>query len=166
MGNIRYAVPPDTDFMMEYRLLYATHSKYEKDWNSYPHAHYFAELFFVADGEGTFCVEEETFPIRKNDLIVVNPNIVHTEYSSREHPLEYIVLGVERLCFRLEDHRQYLVFHNRESGGDNGDISFYFRTIQEEMSKEQEKYAQVCQYLLGALIIRLMRRTRENIMVL
>ena len=27
MGNIRYAVPPDTDFMMEYRLLYATHSK-------------------------------------------------------------------------------------------------------------------------------------------
>lgn len=162
MGNIRYAVPPDTDFMMEYRLLYATHSKYEKDWNSYPHAHYFAELFFVADGEGTFCVEEETFPIRKNDLIVVNPNIVHTEYSSREHPLEYIVLGVERLCFRLEDHRQYLVFHNRESGGDNGNISFYFRTIQEEMSKEQEKYAQVCQYLLGALIIRLMRRTREK----
>lgn len=30
------------------------------------------------------------------------------------------------------------------------------------MSKEQEKYAQVCQYLLGALIIRLMRRTRKK----
>lgn len=162
MGNVRYAAPADKDFMTDYKLLYATHSRYEKDWNSCPHAHYFAELFYVADGEGKFCVEEETFPIMRGDLVVVNPNIVHTEYSSRKNPLEYIVLGVERLCFQMKDHRQYLLFHNRMSREENQEIEFYFRGIQREMSEEKEWYGQACQHLLEVLIIQLMRRTGER----
>lgn len=162
MGNIRYEVPKDTDYLPEYQLLYAAHSRYETDWNSCPHVHYFAELFYVVDGEGTFCVENENFPIRKNDLVIVNPNIVHTEYSSQKRHLEYIVLGVEHLCFAKKDNRQYLVFHNRERGEEKKNIDFCFRTIHEEMSQEQEKYAQVCRYFLGALILLLMRRTGEK----
>lgn len=162
MGNIRYEVPPGTDFLPEYQLLYAAHSRYETDWNSCPHVHYFSELFYVVDGEGTFCVEDENFSIRRNDLVVVNPNIVHTEYSSQKHPLEYIVLGVEHLCFEKKDSSQYLVFHSPEKEEEKKDIDFYFRTIHREMSREQEKYAQVCGYLLGALIILLMRRTGEK----
>ena len=31
------------------RFLYITYSKYENDWNSLPHIHPFAELFYVKE---------------------------------------------------------------------------------------------------------------------
>lgn len=162
MGNIRYEVPEEAKFLEDYRLLYSSHSRYETDWNSCPHVHHFAELFYVADGEGTFSVEEESFPIRRNDLVIVNPNVAHTEYSSRKFPLEYIVLGVEHLHFEKKDSRQYLVFHNAENSEEKRNLDFYFRTIQAETSRQKEGYTKVCQCLLGALILILMRRTGQK----
>ena len=103
MGNIRHSFNTsnqETTFsQMPYRLLYSSYSKYEQDWESYPHTHYFSELFYVLNGCGSFIVEEESFPIRKQDLIIINPSIRHTEVSDKNSPLEYIVLGVEGLNF-------------------------------------------------------------------
>ena len=51
MGNIRHSFNTsnqETTFsQMPYRLLYSSYSKYEQDWESYPHTHYFSELFYV-----------------------------------------------------------------------------------------------------------------------
>ncbi|HBM32906.1 MAG TPA: AraC family transcriptional regulator, partial [Lachnospiraceae bacterium] len=45
MGNIRHSFNTsnqETTFsQMPYRLLYSSYSKYEQDWESYPHTHYF-----------------------------------------------------------------------------------------------------------------------------
>lgn len=76
MGNIRHSFNTsnqETTFsQMPYRLLYSSYSKYEQDWESYPHTHYFSELFYVLNGCGSFIVEEESFPIRKQNLIIIN----------------------------------------------------------------------------------------------
>ena len=105
MGNIRHSFNTsnqETTFsQMPYRLLYSSYSKYEQDWESYPHTHYFSELFYVLNGCGSFIVEEESFPIRKQNLIIINPSIRHTEVSDKNSPLEYIVLGVEGLNFLI-----------------------------------------------------------------
>ena len=54
MGNIRHSFNTsnqETTFsQMPYRLLYSSYSKYEQDWESYPHTHYFSELFYVLNG--------------------------------------------------------------------------------------------------------------------
>lgn len=162
MGNIRYEAPEETKFLEDYKLLYSSHSRYETDWNSCPHVHHFAELFYVVNGEGTFSVEEERFPIRRNDLVIVNPNVAHTEYSSRKLPLEYIVLGVEHLHFEKIDGRQYLVFQNSGNSEEKRNLDFYFQTIQGEMSRQREGYMKVCQCLLSALILLLMRRAGQK----
>ena len=113
MGNIRHSFNTsnqETTFsQMPYRLLYSSYSKYEQDWESYPHTHYFSELFYVLNGCGSFIVEEESFPIRKQNLIIINPSIRHTEVSDKNSPLEYIVLGVEGLNF--------LIYNDKESSG-------------------------------------------------
>ena len=88
------------------RLLFSSHSKYERDWQSYRHTHRFAELFYVCAGNGSFCVEDNSFPIARHTVILVNPNIVHTEISSQNSPLEYISLGVEDLHFAFEADRE------------------------------------------------------------
>ena len=50
-------------------------------------------------GNGSFITEGMEFPVSKNDMVIINPNVQHTEKSVRTEPLEYIVLGIEGLSF-------------------------------------------------------------------
>ena len=42
-------------------------------------------------------METNYYDIKEDDLIIVNPHVLHTEISKPNHPLEYIVVGVEGL---------------------------------------------------------------------
>lgn len=148
---------------MPYRLLYSSYSKYEQDWESYPHTHYFSELFYVLNGCGSFIVEEESFPIRKQDLIIINPSIRHTEVSDKNSPLEYIVLGVEGLNFLIYNDKEYLNIHCEDF---SENLDFYFHTILREMDEQKESYETICQNLLEALVIQLSRHTGSPVEML
>lgn len=167
MGNIRHSFNTsnqETTFsQMPYHLLYSSYSKYEEDWESYPHTHYFPELFYVLNGSGSFIVEEESFPIKKQDLIIVNPSIRHTEVSDKNSPLEYIVLGVEGLNFLIYDDKEYLNIHCEPI---HENLNFYFYTILREMDEQKEGYETVCQNLLEALIIQISRHTGSPVEML
>ena len=167
MGNIRHSFNTsnqETTFsQMPYRLLYSSYSKYEQDWESYPHTHYFSELFYVLNGCGSFIVEEESFPIRKQNLIIINPSIRHTEVSDKNSPLEYIVLGVEGLNFLIYNDKEYL---NIQCEDFSENLDFYFHTILREMDEQKESYETICQNLLEALIIQLSRHTGSPVEML
>ena len=79
------------------RPIYISQDMYSEDWNSNLHTHGCAELFFITDGHGRFRTQYEEFPVSIHDLIIVNANVLHTELSQMDNPLEYIVLGVEGL---------------------------------------------------------------------
>ena len=78
-------------------------TKYSGDWPSIPHSHSYAELFYIVDGAGQFQINDKLFPVQAHQLVVVNPNVIHTEVSLESHPLEYIVLGIEGLEFTISD---------------------------------------------------------------
>ena len=93
---------------MSFHLLYISTSRYEGDWHSTPHAHHCTELFYVSSGKGSFLVNDDVFDVKADDLIIVNPNVPHTEMSRDESPLEYIVLGIEGLQFTsFTNHMEY-----------------------------------------------------------
>lgn len=92
---------PEDRTPQEVTLLNASASRYEGDWPSIPHSHAFTELFYVRDGQGEFLIEDNIFPISKDDLIIVNPHINHTEISRGSPPLSYFTVGVDGLCFLL-----------------------------------------------------------------
>ena len=73
---------------MSFHLLYISTSRYEGDWHSTPHAHHCTELFYVSSGKGSFLVNDDVFDVKADDLIIVNPNVPHTEMSRDESPLE------------------------------------------------------------------------------
>ena len=160
MGSIRHAFTAGN--VDERKLLYCSYSKYEQDWNSNLHMHYFSELFYVTHGKGMFQVEERKFQIQKGDLILVNPNIAHTESSEKKEPLEYIVLGVDHLKFLIYDAREYLLFHSSEL---DENLDFYFQTILKEAEEKKKEYENVCEHLLAALILQLTRRTKTPVEV-
>ncbi|MER2063867.1 MAG: AraC family ligand binding domain-containing protein [Alkalibacterium sp.] len=81
------------------RLLYFTHSSYDQGWHSIQHSHDFVELFYIVRGEGSFIVNNKETNVKKNQLIIINSNVNHTEKSSDKNSLEYITLGFDGISF-------------------------------------------------------------------
>ena len=152
--SLRFS-PEDTD-SQDVTLLNASSSRYEGDWPSIPHSHSFTELFYVRDGRGEFLLEDKIYPISKDDLIIVNPHINHTEISKETPPLSYFTVGVEGVCFSFNDQKEYRIFNCRKK---EADLLFYFNSLFQELDKQSEGYEKICNYLLHILILQLQRIT-------
>lgn len=140
------------------KLLYVTTAKYGGDWHSMPHTHACAELFYVVGGLGQLQIEGQLHAVQADDLVIVNPNVVHTELSLNANPLEYIVLGVEGLELSVSDEQDghYCIVNFR---GGTEDMVFLLRSMLREIEAKRPGYEIICQDLLDILIMRLKRRT-------
>lgn len=140
------------------RLLYVSSAKYSGDWHSTPHTHGCSELFYVLGGVGQFFIEGEIHPVSTNDLVIVNPNIEHTEISFNSNPLEYIVLGVEGLELSVNDEREdrYCIVNFR---GIRDSILLCLKNILREIEEKPPGYDVICQDLMEVLFIYITRQT-------
>lgn len=139
------------------RLLYASTARYGEDWHSTLHTHTCSELLYVVGGSGQFRVENHLLPVNADELVIVQPNVMHTELSFEENPLEYIVLGVKGLEFGGgddEDDRCAIV----DFKGCGGGILFYLRAILRELERKEQDYEAMCQDLLEVLLVVFRRR--------
>lgn len=88
-------------------LVYLRHSTYDRsDWHSTLHTHFFTEILYVLSGKGGFVIDGKTLPLSKGVMMIVNPYVSHTEVSSEEDPLEYLVLGVKNIRFVKQNQRR------------------------------------------------------------
>ena len=99
MSTRSFSFSNDSPVSTEAVLVNASSSRYEEDWPSIPHTHAFTELFYVSRGSGEFLIEDQRFSIEKDDLIIVNPHIPHTETSKSSMPLTYYTVGVDGISF-------------------------------------------------------------------
>ena len=139
------------------RSLNVSSAKYGGDWHSVPHTHNHMELFFIVGGKGQFLIQDTLYPVDMNNLVIINPNILHTEVSLNAQPLEYIVLGIEEveLVPGKNTNGPFCILDHYESM----EISSCLRNILREMEQKNTGYEDVCQAYLEILIIRLMRNT-------
>ena len=139
------------------KLLNVASARYGGDWHSVPHTHNHMELFFIVGGKGQFLIEDRLYPVSANNLVIINPNIVHTEVSLNAQPLEYIVLGIDGVVLANSGASadQFNILDHFESV----EISGCLRNILREMEQKNTGYEDVCQAYMEILIIRLMRTT-------
>ncbi len=147
---------PSRDSRMLSRLLYVSSAKYGGDWHSVPHTHSCAELFYVVGGKGRFQIDDQFYPVNTDDLVIVSPQVRHTETSFDANPLEYIVLGVDglELVVNEEHNQQFCIINFKNSGSD---IQFFLRNMLREIETKAPGYETICQDLLDILVVRLMR---------
>lgn len=160
MSNNRYdlAASQESPIRNAARLLYVSTAKYGGDWHSVPHTHACAELFYVVGGQGQIRIEDQLHPVSADDLVIVNPNVEHTEVSLNANPLEYIVLGVEglELSVSSEEDDRFCIVSFR---GCSEDMLFCLRSMLREIEGHQLGFESVCQDFLEILVVRLMRRS-------
>lgn len=165
MSNRRYQVKSFQLEKMNIQLLYITQASYDTDWHSIKHTHHFTELFYVIRGNGKFLVEEEVFDVKEDDLIVVNPNVAHTEKGNPDTPFEYIVLGINGLQFLNEEKNESYDYSLWNYQDYKHEVLFYLRTLVEEVKNEDENFETITQDLLEILIINILRRTKKKILI-
>lgn len=141
------------DSVEQARLLYITHSQYSDQWASSAHTHGCAELFFVVGGQGTFLVRQESLPVVARDAVVVNPNVVHTEVSQSQAPLEYVVLGVDGLE-SLSGFRGCTVLHLQERWEE---LAAPLRLMLQEMRETHPTKDAALRALCQVVVARLLR---------
>ena len=157
MSHINYAFNPEDDALprdkMKLRNIAST--KYSGDWPSIPHSHSYAELFYIVDGEGQFQINDKLFPVQAHQLVVVNPNVIHTEVSFESHPLEYIVLGIEGLEFTISDAAEgsFCIYTFKE----DNDVLVCMRKILREMQNRESSFQILCQAYMDIIVVQLMR---------
>ena len=159
MSRYYYSLSKEQSFTIRgtAKLLNVASSRYGGDWHSVPHTHNHTELFYIIGGQGQFLIEDRTFPVDANNLVIINPNILHTEDSLNAQPLEYIVLGIEGIELATTDlsNGSFCILDHFESV----EISGCLRNILREMEQKNTGYEDVCQAYMEILIIRLMRTT-------
>lgn len=172
MGNTRHRMENEKSPLFYHsRLLYVTTSKYEGDWQSILHSHPFSELFYVVNGNGTFVAEGSEFPVSKNDMVIINPHVQHTEKSLYTTPLDYIVLGIDGLSFSFENiaTAQDGISMQTASGAvykynmQSSNVYAYLNIMLEEISHKKENYETVCQNLLEILLVCMLRNDNLSI---
>lgn len=143
------------------KLLNVASAKYGGDWHSVPHTHNHVELFYILGGKGQFLIEDQLYPVNSGHLVIINPNVPHTEVSLNAQPLEYIVLGIEgiELATGENSNGRFCILDHFESV----EVSSCLRNILREMELKNAGYEDVCQAFMEILIIRLMRSTGLSI---
>lgn len=146
MSTLSYSL---TDLSPEHQpphqhLRYVTSSSFGSDWNGVLHSHDCTELFYVTDGEGWLCTDETQIPLRKNNLVIVNPKVHHTERSSPEKKMHYIVLGIDNLQFCFHEGETFSPFQIFQLSSHREMILSLLHAILEELQKKQTSYEEVC----------------------
>lgn len=163
MSTLSYSL---TDLAPEHQkqqhLRYVTSSSFGDDWNGVLHSHDCTELFYVTDGEGWLCTDEAQIPLQKNQLVIVNPKVHHTERSSVEKKMHYIVLGIDNLQFHFSKDETFSPFQIFSLSSHREMILALLHTILEELQNRQPSYEEICQHYLSILLLQLHRITGEN----
>lgn len=60
------------------------------------HSHAFCEVMLVKEGKGTYYTEACSYPVEKGNLVVVNPEVNHSEFMNGDET-EFIFLGIDKV---------------------------------------------------------------------
>ena len=167
MSNERYLMMESDIKNLSFQLESITKSKYDSDWHSTLHTHPFTELFYVVDGKGEFNIQSQRFPVKASGFVIINPQVEHTELSSPDEPLEYIVLGINGLSFSnltpvSEGGHPFSFFNLRD---EQKDILRYLNAMVQEATSQQMSYELVCHNLLEILLIKILRHQHFDLEV-
>lgn len=157
MSNHRYDIKSQNFQKLNSKLLSISMAKYQGDWKSIPHTHHFSEIFYVIQGSGTFLLDGKVYPIKAGDMVIVPPNVEHTEQSFHLAPLEYMVLGIDGITLLSMEDSDSRIMDNYSH---KKEIQPILSLMLQESQQEQSGYDFVCQHLLDILLIQIMRQQK------
>ncbi len=145
---------------LDTKCLYAGKLERIKKWNEKSHKHPFCEVMFVFSGNGKTVINGKSYPVKKGDIIVYNPDTKHEESTSAKAGLEMGFFGITN--FKINDFpTDFLIAPDAEpiihTGKDEEKIGFYFTKLVEETRGEEKYNELITKYLARLILIDILR---------
>ena len=154
--NHAYNEKANTTLLLDIsQLLYAREYLYEGNFHSNLHTHNHTEIFYVTEGLGSFLFNMNSCNVSKGCVLVINGNVPHTEVSSKEKPLRYIVLGIKGIenLEHQRDNEDFILINNQDSN-----LLSLFKCLVREFSTDNPISKQICSYLTKSILLKLSNR--------
>lgn len=162
MKNMKHQVNNSKIEKLSYHLLYIKKITYLDKQNINEHSHHFTEMFYVLQGQGTFIIDNESFEVQENDLVIINPNVQHIEAQRKDETFEYISLGMDGLVFTNQESINFAQKYTLLNyDNDRNELLTYLFAILEEIKRKDANYEFVCQNLLEVFVVNLIRRANK-----
>ncbi|MEG1846957.1 MAG: AraC family transcriptional regulator [Lachnospiraceae bacterium] len=156
MSSMRYDVTEDNSPYANANLLYISFAQSDTDWHSTPHTHACVELFYCIRGTGQFYIAGSYLNIGRDDLVIINPSVEHTEVGTVNDPLEYIVLGIDNIefSFTKENELQFIRYNFQDK---QDEIASLIKAMLKEIEVKNDFFESLCRHMLDVLLIRVFR---------
>ncbi len=115
---------------------------------------------------------DDSFEVKENDYVIVNPHVKHTESSWHSNPLKYIVLGIDGIQFDFQspesegdepappDNYRHFNYQDKKSK-----LLAYLNAMWDEAQSQQPYFDTVCQNLLEVLLVDILRMANSGFSV-
>lgn len=158
--NRRVAYSKVDVIKLDTKCLYAGKLERIKQWQEKPHTHPFCEILFVFAGTGETIIDGVSYTIKKGDLIVYNPQAVHSESTRNDAGLEMGYFGITN--FQISDFPfDHLISKDASpilhTGANEEDFQFYFRSLVKEMCEDEQYNELMAKYWARLILIRILR---------
>lgn len=151
MSTKRYDITPTPSPFANAQLRYISQAQFDDDWHSMPHTHACVELFYCLRGTGRFYVAGKYSNVSRDDLIMINPSVEHTEISTSSDRLEYVVFGFDGIeLLHKDSERQFYSYNFRDQ---QDEIALLIKLLVREIESEQKWNESACMGLLEVLLI-------------
>lgn len=146
------------------QMIYIDQSKKTDQWHSILHSHPFAELFYVIRGTGHMKFSNvESVEMKEDDLLIVNPNVFHTEYCTEDESIEYIVIGVEGVVF--DDNQLNSRYSTHNFSEYKHEVLLYLKAISNEANNKEVYHEEIITNLFNVLLKNILRRSETKLQV-
>lgn len=150
-------------------FLYSGALSKSQDWRDSRHSHEFLEIILIGDGMGIVEIEDSTFHVKKNEIIIYNANVEHFEHSSPEEPMEAVFIAFDKI--QLKDLPPNCILPQGANCIFNADSSApvlkrLFDLIRDELTGKEEFYAEVVKDASRTIlmyIFRIINRTLNSV---
>lgn len=136
----------------------------EYDNMSRPHAHPHFELYYLLKGERIYFIDGNVFTMKKGDIMLVNPNDLHSSASSKRPDFEMIQLHFSLEFARKSQEeaiKRLLPFEHsrllRLPLKEQTEVEHLLMKMISECDAESEQYVPYVRSLLTELLIRIYR---------
>ena len=159
-------------FQLKPRLLYVGHLSKDDKFVEEPHSHEFLEIMFVSDGSGKVVIGEDTYAVKKGDVLIYNAGTTHFEQCSESDPMEVAFVAYDKL--KITDLEENCLLPSSygcvfQSGKMYDTIQMYFNLLIEEFEAHDRFYMEIAQNISRTLlmyIFRLINMTQDATVLL
>lgn len=145
---------------LDTKCLYAGKLERIKRWSEKEHAHPFCEIMFVLSGSGDITVDHNTYPVKRGDIIVYNPNTLHRESTTSDAGIELAFFGITNFQIGklpqdcLLEKGTSPVLHTK---GDTERFQFLFRSLVDEVTEDKQYSELMAKYWARLVLIGILR---------